>query len=601
MALSDESVMFLEENQKKNLATVSAVIDGDLELVRRMISQGVEVNLADKDGRPLLVLASWKNNLKLCKFLVRAGARIDGCDRKGRSALHLACYKSCPEVISFLVGQKANVDLLDGEGNSPSHIASLRGHLKPLIALSIAGANFQSRNRRGKSVLDLALEKNATDCIFYLKSSADIEGSDGVSEVAQISYFCTATKLADDLQGSERRCQEECGKLSEELMKLKVAKTELTHQLVQVKQEHKLQAKNLQLKHDSMQQQIEMLSEHQSHLMKEVKDKQDELTSASQQITAQEHEVATLQRQMSLKDCEIAELRNYREAFDIPHQELQIGKFELGSGSFATVNVGVWQGSEVAVKTLHEELLSFYNPDVVKQEVENGSRVRHPHVVSICGWVSSPDGLPQCIVFELLEASLAEVIDAPKTQYLTMREQVDLAWGCFSGIAHLHQFKPVPLLHGDIRPENILVSKIMDAKVGDLGSCHSAGSCKSVGPLTPRYISPERMPKEDGKAPGNTAEADVYSLGASMVHLFTGKSVSPQDIVAHRQKIEHQLLRNLCLKMTCREPCRRPRACNSLDNLDDVRRQRVYLDCPPKRLVKGLRHGSAVELTDKPF
>ena len=154
----------------------------------------------------------------------------------------------------------------------------------------------------------------------------------------------------------------------------------------------------------------------------------------------------------------------------------------------------MWSGVAVAVKTFHEDPVRVdeLNISFIRREVSVSSRVHHPNVVSICGAIAENE-VPLRIVMELLEGSLKDVIKAAlKRRYLSMREQVDIAVGCLCGVMYLHQLQPA-LLHGDIRSTNILISKTMEAKIGDLGSCRFSNESLSVGPLSPQYIAPERV------------------------------------------------------------------------------------------------------------
>ena len=354
--------------------------------------------------------------------------------------------------------------------------------------------------------------------------------------------------------------------------------------------------KETNLRETHLRRQLEQSETERNELRAELAEKDDSIASLQSRLEILEDEKSSLADSLRRSTAD----KENENAYAIESKDVEIDhQCELGRGSFAVVNLGTWQGSRVAVKTLHDEVASLYNGEVVKQETSNCSRIRHPHVVAMCGWiVPNVDKPPSQIVFELLEASLTDVITAAlnSPSYLTLREQIDLAKDSLSGLAYLHHFEPA-LLHGDIRPSNILVTRTMAAKIGDLGSSHFAGNPHSVGPLSRLYLAPERMPNKEGRAPGNTAAADVYSLGVSAIELFTGK---PPGVGAVCD--ENELLMNICVSMTCKEPRYRGKAWDVLCKLDDVRRQGQYSACPPKRLVKGVQHGiAAVELAEKRF
>ena len=188
------------------------------------------------------------------------------------------------------------------------------------------------------------------------------------------------------------------------------------------------------------------------------------------------------------------------------------------------VFAAVWQGIPIAVKQFHKSLLEVtdHNASLFRQEISVCGRVRHPCIVSICGAITV-GGVPLRLVMELLEASLTEVMAASRSSgwYLSFREQIELSVDCLCGMLYLHELQP-PLLHGDIRPTNILVTAMMEAKIGDLGCAHVIGGSLSCGPVSLEYLAPERMPGRDNTAIHNTKEADVCSLGVTLAEIYTG-------------------------------------------------------------------------------
>ena len=106
----------------------------------------------------------------------------------------------------------------------------------------------------------------------------------------------------------------------------------------------------------------------------------------------------------------------------------------------SAVRVGYWRGCPVAVKLLHKELAKeHYQRRLFEQEVCVSSRLHHPNIAAMCGVTRQLDA-PFCLIMELLQASLSDVIEAAHVSgiYLTLREQTDLAHDCLSGLTYLH-------------------------------------------------------------------------------------------------------------------------------------------------------------------
>ena len=184
----------------------------------------------------------------------------------------------------------------------------------------------------------------------------------------------------------------------------------------------------------------------------------------------------------------------------------------------------------MAVKKIHDLITDPRNIAMFQREVLVCSRLHHPNIMTVCGAVMA-EGIPLQMVMELLEGSLGEVITAAHAagSYLTIYEQLSIAMDMTSGISYLHQIRPRPYVHGDIRPSNILVTRDMKVKVGDLGAAHLIESSLSAGPLSPPYVAPERAPRSDGTAASSTLHSDVYSMGVSLIEIFTGVGPIPEE------------------------------------------------------------------------
>ena len=256
--------------------------------------------------------------------------------------------------------------------------------------------------------------------------------------------------------------------------------------------------------------------------------------------------------------------------------------------------MGRWRGCNVAVKTFFD----FLRVDVylrrLEQEISICSQVHHPNVVSLLG-VITQDDIPLRIVSELLEASLFDIIAAGGR--LSLREQVDVAMGCSSGICYLHG---LGILHGDIRSTNVVVTSLMEAKICDLGAARfSEVSSLSAGPMSADYIAPER--REPGEH--NTKAADVYSLGVTFIELMTGEQPAPRKRMVQGTSVRHLIMRRLGLAMVDLNRSKRPSATECLARLEGIQKfDEEYKRCPAKRMVKGKVHGGdKVELVGEPW
>ncbi|XP_062505782.1 uncharacterized protein LOC134182399 [Corticium candelabrum] len=351
-----------------------------------------------------------------------------------------------------------------------------------------------------------------------------------------------------------------------------------------------------------------------STLTNQLDNKESRLQQQGGEIDVLRHEVQEehttnerLARDLQRSERAVQELERLQHQYDsliqIHDDSLQMTGLKLGTGGYGEVGVGMWSGVAVAVKTFHEEpvRVTDFNISLIRREVSVSSRVHHPNVVSICGAIIDNE-VPLRIVMELLEGSLKDVINAAlRSRYLSMREQVDIAVGCLCGVMYLHQLQPA-FLRGDICSTNILISKTMQAKIGDLGSCRFSNESLSVGPLSPQYIAPERVVEGRAAAPSNTTEADMYSLGVTFVELFTGVATERKLRERQFQAVPYVPLQDICYAMAEENPRDRISAAAALMQVNAVKQNDEYTSCPPKRMVKGKKHKEdKVTLVEMPW
>ena len=263
----------------------------------------------------------------------------------------------------------------------------------------------------------------------------------------------------------------------------------------------------------------------------------------------------------------------------------------------------MWRGIPVAIKRFHDVLqrealqVSDYYKKLFRQELSTCAKLQHPNIVTFCGATLEKD-TPLQIVMEILEGSLEELIKVAKDSgfYLTLREQVHLAEGTTAGITYLHQLQPTPYVHCDIRPSNILVSRDMSAKVGDLGASHIVGASTSAGPLSGNYIAPERI-GDEGQRSQSSPSSDVYSLGVTLTDLFTGEAAVPSKRDEQLAVIANYDLQDLCIEATLAIPRERPAAAHMLVRLQQQKSTDEFLRCPVRRLVLGKVEGDTIRLT----
>ena len=225
----------------------------------------------------------------------------------------------------------------------------------------------------------------------------------------------------------------------------------------------------------------------------------------------------------------------------------------------------------VAIKTLSASFSK--HPQALARLEREGmatTRLAHPNIVSTFEVLTSSN--PPQLVMEYVDGASLDALIAQKgpfSEAKTLRIARDVA----DGLAAVHELK---LVHRDVKPANVLVERATGrAKVADFGLVYTptkpgiTHAHLVIG--TPEYMAPERF--LSSSASSVSAASDVYSLGAMMVEMLTGRPPAegtPIDIaVAHatgtfvRPSLTgvSSKLRNLILCFLESDPARRPDSC----------------------------------------
>lgn len=213
---------------------------------------------------------------------------------------------------------------------------------------------------------------------------------------------------------------------------------------------------------------------------------------------------------------------------------------EVGRGGFSVVYKAhqVALGRVVALKVLTVARADERERDRFLREVELVIRLSgHPHVVTVLDAGVSAAGRPYIAMdyFELgsLHDRLRERGPLPAAEVAAIGAKI----GGALGAAH-----EAGILHRDIKPRNILMSRFGEPALADFGvallvSAQNAGRSDMITPyLTPAHAAPEIL---DGGDP--TVAADIYSLGSTLYELLAGRPAYQLDGAGFAQLINRVL------------------------------------------------------------
>lgn len=192
----------------------------------------------------------------------------------------------------------------------------------------------------------------------------------------------------------------------------------------------------------------------------------------------------------------------------------------IGTGGMAHVYRAVNLGTRksVAIKVLKEEYKD--NPEFLRRferEARAVLHLSHDNIVRAYG-VGQEDGLP-FIVLEYVEGrTLKQIIQDEGP--LPPKEAIELAYQVLDALSAAHE---AGIIHRDIKPQNVIVTRGGKAKLTDFGIAREAASntVTYAGPTvlgSVHYLSPEQA-----KGKSVTAESDLYSTGVMLYEMLCGE------------------------------------------------------------------------------
>jgi serine/threonine protein kinase len=288
----------------------------------------------------------------------------------------------------------------------------------------------------------------------------------------------------------------------------------------------------------------------------------------------------------------------------------------LGQGGMALVYLGhdAKLGRPVAIKLLADNLAGDESFRArFMREARMAAGLSHVNIVHVYDVGQDTDERPYIVMEYVDGESLAETLT--REGRLSPARVREVALDCCHGLEHAHA---AGLVHRDIKPHNLLADREGKVKIADFGVARSLGETQltmagsvlgSVG-----YLSPEQ-------AAGRpvTPAADIYSLGATLYELLTGRT-------PHQGVLLTELLRQRGLRppppmagivsgvpaaletavMSCLEadPERRPRSASALalaiDAGDSTAATRIIATTPPTDRTLVMGGGKAPHLPEIP-
>ncbi|CAN6190791.1 unnamed protein product [Urochloa humidicola] len=406
---------------------------------------------------------------------------LKGYVRKAKVQFLMENYENA--LATYLEGLKCdpnNMEVLDGLRRCAACIKRAIGGDIELEDLKEMSGNFQSEN-------DLHESQKAMEQAAMLKKQASEE------RLRRIESEQMARTMEEHLSGVQQEMEQLKKQHGEVIEKLQKINDHLQGQL----SESKGQYERLLSEYDH-------LLHERNHAVREVQELRQKRGQMLSVLVTSMH-------------CEFSssELERATENFN--------SSLKIGEGGFGCVYRGILRNMTVAIKVLKPD--SLHGQSQFEQEVAILSRVRHPHLVTLLGACLESSTL----VYEFLPNGSLEdfLMCEEKRRTLPWQARIRIIAEICSALTFLHKNKPHPVVHGDLKPTNILLDVNLVTKLSDFGisrhliqsSTNNTIMYRTMHPMgTLQYMDPEFF------ATGElTCQSDVYSFGIVVLRLLTGK------------------------------------------------------------------------------
>ncbi|PIM98188.1 Serine/threonine protein kinase [Handroanthus impetiginosus] len=200
----------------------------------------------------------------------------------------------------------------------------------------------------------------------------------------------------------------------------------------------------------------------------------------------------------------------------------------VGTGSYGSVYRGTLpDGTQIAVKVLH--LQTGNSTKSFSRECQVLKRIRHRNLIRMITACSLPEFKALVLPYMAngsLDGRLYPLTGSSDLK--TLIQRVHICSDIAEGMAYLHHYSPVKVIHCDLKPSNVLLNEDMTALISDFGIARlamdvEAGNdgvmgnstanmlCGSIGYIAPEY----------GFGSSTSTKGDVYSFGVLVLEIIT--------------------------------------------------------------------------------
>ncbi|OMJ68514.1 hypothetical protein SteCoe_34007 [Stentor coeruleus] len=492
----------------------------------RQVSLYVSFKEKDYEGNTCVHVAASVGAIEILRICIEEFVMTDSQNIYGQTALHMA---ETPEVIEYLIVQGgSDVNAQDHNGWSSLHYCVYKGLVDCARVLIQIGVDARLEDKTGATALDFAIE-NLPELVEEIRIEVEKVGNKkNHSESRKKNQELIEEELKNQQRLKESIKEISVGiKRSKTLENFNINYEKQVGKIVKNKEEDKVIEKN----QNDMDQDAEIL---------EVNSEGDEFPMVDSLMGTPLRHSAKIMRKSSSDSIKsqitpkiqtmISEiiLKTPSDTISLLDFGVEMMKYEelrfrelLGHGAYGKVYRGYFRDSEVAIKVINTDKVDDRLAKEFIKEIECMVKIRHSRFLLLLGICIEG---PLCIVTELSKGgNLAAAIDK---RNLSKEDKLKIALQLAEGISYIHSKTP-PIVHRDIKPQNILLDEYNQVKIADLGLSRAIEKVSNTEKInstrvcagTIRYMAPELY----YEIPMCSRATDVWAYGCVLLHMFTGQ------------------------------------------------------------------------------
>uniref|UniRef100_A0A7N2LEV6 RING-type E3 ubiquitin transferase n=1 Tax=Quercus lobata TaxID=97700 RepID=A0A7N2LEV6_QUELO len=349
---------------------------------------------------------------------------------------------------------------------------------------------------------------------YYSRSPSTVEAASSLLQPSPSTLStCSSNGALSAVDGSlDNTLYEQYQQVAEEADKETQRHRKAERDLVEARrraQEESFQRKEIEEALIKGKEEVEKVKNQRDQLMEEFRNSQEQIILLKSQ--QKERDEFKMKRDNSLKEAEELRRNQAEASRHLPQffSEYSLSEIEeathgfdeslkIGQGGYGSIYKGRLHQTKVAIKRLESQ--GSQGPSEFRMEVRALSHLRHPNLVRLIG--SCPEVF--ALIYECLPCgSLEDRLNCKENSPpLSWETRILIATELCSVLVYLHCIKPHSIVHGDLKPSNILLDSNFVFKLSDFGICY------------PEFVDTGKL----------TRKSDVYCFGIILIQFLTGRS-----------------------------------------------------------------------------